>query len=510
MPILAETSQAAPLANRADIVLGNATVRPSLRTVEGPLGSQRGEPRVIQVLLALADARGRVLSREDLLQQCWNSQIVGDDAINRSIAEVRRIARAIGAEFSIETVPRVGYRLNGIDWDKLPETRGPVAEGVGPNRRILIAGGIVGAALVVTASASVLQRNRNKEIDAIIERGRALQASGELKDDGRAEVLFKQAIALDPRRADAWGWLAVVLHNEQTAREAALRAIDIDPSEPNARTVLAYQSRDLEAWTRWEDELLKVLSDAPNSGLALSHLTLFYQGMGRCRDSLIANERLVKIEPYHPGHQSRRALKHWIFGRVGDADKVAETALRLWPRNSFVWNAKMLLLAFTDRAPAALALLNDVQHRPERLTDPAIRSWQAGLDAINSRNRADIDRAVKTCTASASLAPGLAANAIMLFSYLNEMDAAYRVAEGLFENRGNVVQQSRGTGIKDVYSASSWGRTQFLFIPATKAFRDDRRFPDLCKRMGHVAYWKQRGVWPDTFVRGAIDPRNLS
>src|SRR3546814_2517212 len=50
------------------------------------------------------------------------------------------------------------------------------------------------------------------------------------------------------------------------------------------------------------------------------------------------------------------------------------------------------------------------------------------------------------------LAPGLAANAIMAFSHLGELDAAYRVATGLFEGRGPVVQQARGKGIRDLYS----------------------------------------------------------
>src|SRR6476620_5418244 len=80
-----------PLVRRADFQLGHATVRPSLRTVEGPQGGAKGEPRVIQVLVALADAQGRVLSRDDLLRLCWDGRIVGDDAINRAIAEVRRI-----------------------------------------------------------------------------------------------------------------------------------------------------------------------------------------------------------------------------------------------------------------------------------------------------------------------------------------------------------------------------------------------------------------------------------
>ena len=101
------------LARRPDFQLGSAIVRPSMRTVEGPGGSVTTEPRVMQVLLAFADAGGAVLTRDDLLRTCWKGMFVGDDSINRAIAEVRRIARETGAGFGIETIPRIGYRLTG-------------------------------------------------------------------------------------------------------------------------------------------------------------------------------------------------------------------------------------------------------------------------------------------------------------------------------------------------------------------------------------------------------------
>lgn len=498
-----------PLAKREDFALGNVRIRPSLRTIEGPNGSTKGEPRVIQVLVALAEARGSVLTRDDLLRLCWDGRIVGDDAINRAVAEVRRITSSVGAQFEIETVPRIGYRVTGVDWT--PQTA-PVVSQPEPvaNRRTLIAGGVAALAVFAGGGIAFAYRQHNTEIDALIERGLILQSSGGREDERRAEALYRMAIQRDPGRADAWGRLATVLADRNLAREAAMRATTIDPREPNARAVLAYQRRDLDAWTQWEDALLGVLSDDPANAFALSQLTFFYQGMGRCRDSWVTNERAIRIEPFNPGHQHRRAIKHWIFGRVGEADKVADQALQLWPRHATVWNARMLIYAFTNRAPAALALLDDRASRPVNLTSPSVASWRAALNAIATRTAADIARAVDVCTDTARLAPGLAANAIMTFSYLGELDASYRVAAGLLEGRGTTVQEVRGGSINDLYASSSWGRTQFLFIPATAPFRADGRFSDLCRRMGHVDYWKTRGIWPDPFVRGALDPTQFA
>ena len=501
---------AAGLAARPDFTIGNVRLRPSLRLLEGPAGEARAEPRVMQVLVALADANGAVLSREALLQLCWDGRIVGDDAINRAVGEARRLMSQVGAEVAVETVPRVGFRLAGLPESAIATEAPAAAPGRRWSRRA-VAGSVLALGVVAAGGVALWrERSASARTAALIERGRTLQGSGLPGGEARAERAFRAALALDPDNSRAWGWLAVVLKDEDAKRETATRALALDPREANARAVLALQRRDLDSWAQWEDALLAVLADDPRCALALNHLTFFYQGMGRCRDSLALNERAIAIEPFNPGPQHRRAIKHWIFGNVGEADKVADQAVRLWPRQAQVWNARIIIYAFTGRGEAGLAFLDDPSARPANITEPAIASWRAALAAIASRERSDIARALTMMGEAAPLAPGLAANAIMAFSYLGEVDAAYRVAEGLFEARGPAVQRARGARGGELYAESSWGRTQFLFIPATAAFRADARFPELCRRMGHVAYWRERGIWPDPFVRGAIDPAKLA
>lgn len=66
----------------------------------------------MQVLVALVEADGAVLSRDDLIQRCWQGRVVGDDAINRCIGQLRRVAKSCDEPcFTIECIPRVGYRL---------------------------------------------------------------------------------------------------------------------------------------------------------------------------------------------------------------------------------------------------------------------------------------------------------------------------------------------------------------------------------------------------------------
>src|SRR5205085_1486283 len=70
------------------------------------------EPRVMQVLVALARAGGAVVSRDELIERCWEGRIVGEASINRCISKLRELSESSGPRsFTIETIPRVGYRL---------------------------------------------------------------------------------------------------------------------------------------------------------------------------------------------------------------------------------------------------------------------------------------------------------------------------------------------------------------------------------------------------------------
>lgn len=100
------------LADAPDFDLGDLRVRPALRSVEMAGETRHLEPKVMQVLVALAAARPRVVARDRLIEQCWGGRIVGDDALNRCILALRRLARSFDPPpFSIETTPRVGHRL---------------------------------------------------------------------------------------------------------------------------------------------------------------------------------------------------------------------------------------------------------------------------------------------------------------------------------------------------------------------------------------------------------------
>jgi sulfatase modifying factor 1 len=109
------------LARERDFRLGRYLVRPSSCELEAH-ESISVEPRVMQALVALAQRKGAVVSRDELVQRCWSGRIVGDDAINRCIAKVRKLAGLdAGGSFAVETMARIGYRLTETKHPAEPE-----------------------------------------------------------------------------------------------------------------------------------------------------------------------------------------------------------------------------------------------------------------------------------------------------------------------------------------------------------------------------------------------------
>lgn len=70
------------------------------------------EPKVLGVLLVLADQAGKVVSRADLIKQVWGTVASGDESLTRAIFRIRKLlGDERGVQAAIETVPRRGYRL---------------------------------------------------------------------------------------------------------------------------------------------------------------------------------------------------------------------------------------------------------------------------------------------------------------------------------------------------------------------------------------------------------------
>ena len=92
--------------------LGRWVVQPDQNAISCNGKSTRLEPKMVEVLVCLAEHAGETVSKDQLHQRVWGDTFVTDDVLTRCISELRRVLEDDPKEpHVIQTIPRKGYRL---------------------------------------------------------------------------------------------------------------------------------------------------------------------------------------------------------------------------------------------------------------------------------------------------------------------------------------------------------------------------------------------------------------
>lgn len=485
------------------------------REAKGPGGVARVEPLVAQVLEELVLAKGAVVTRARLFDRCWGNVVVGDDSLNRVIKEIRRLANTVGGDsFAIETIPKSGYRLSiaaamaDHAADPVPTSATTVS-----NRRAAFLGlaaiGVSGAALWYG-----FRQRGDPRVAALIDQALVMDGGGLPDSEMRGEALLEEAVGIDPTSARAWGLLALVrtamtefaptdrvASVAQSAREAAQRALEIDPNQADAAAALAILRPSFGDWLNCERGMEAVLRDHPKHLPTRDALNFLRVGTGQCRLGSLDRIDMVAENPLHVGYQCRLIYAYWMLGDIGAADRTAERARTLWPRHAALWLAHLWLLTFTKRADRALAEVENIETRPD-LPPWLVELTRTTLAAILSGRPADRERSVRLIMQGIARAPTGSITGILMLNGLGETDRAFDVATAYLLERGPLFAEVQwsvgGISLNDTRRR----KTHMLFIPASAAMRADPRFMPLVTDIGLAAYWDRARVVPDFLQRG--------
>ena len=508
------------LAHSASFRLGAVEVRPATREIVGPGGAEIVEPRVMQVLVALGRAEGAILSRDDLIQSCWEGRIVSENAIDRVISRLRRLAESVGGgTFRIETITKVGYRL-------LPEGDAagePVARLARPpplqptvSRRGLIWGG---AALAVAGAGLWLGlRESGPDVPPAAaepyNRGVESLRRGWAEDMANAISAFREVVTIAPDFADGWGMLALAYQLSlefappataaavsERARSAARRALDLNPGNANAMAAQALALPIYRNWQPAETAARRVVDRDSAQIEARSMLSHVLADVGRTRDALAALDPVSDMIAEMPFQQFWLGWLLFSDNRLEESDRVLDRALGIWPRNFAIWFTRIWLYAYTGRTAPALALLGDAANRPIGIPDRDFDIVELSLRAIATRSPSDIETAMRANMAAAPSGAGFCTNAIKVGSHLGRLDEAFAAAEALYLGRGFRVEPNFFTPQQGGYTPPDRRPTEFLFAPMCRAMRGDPRFPALLREIGLSDYWRRTGTAADLLRR---------
>jgi DNA-binding winged helix-turn-helix (wHTH) protein/tetratricopeptide (TPR) repeat protein len=509
------TADRIELAHQPDFRLGPLEVRPATREVVRGDRHEVLEPRVMQVLVALARADGGVLTRDDLTQCCWDGRVVGEDAINRVISRLRRAAQGIGAGvFRIETLTRVGYRLVRLAEQETAAGPGPMPRVPGRRHLLLGAGalaavGIGGGLWWARPAAGPAPPDMPASVAPLIAQAEAAMVQVDTQGQSQALGLLRRVVEIEPGFGDGWGRLAFLY-----AMGASTRGVEAGAMRLRAEAALA-RSRALDrdnsfgflaeamllprmgGWTATERLFRRALEVKPGDETASRLYGTLLLAVGRPTAAIPLITPLADRPAPGPGVLYFYAQLLWATDQQEESDAAIERAHQLYPMHFAVWFTRFFLLLYTGRAEQALIVAQDRSGRPPGIPEDEFALNEAAARAFITRSAGDVDAAVAMALAYARRGAGHAENAMQYASALGRLDEAFLVADGYYRGRRFPVGDVRFTREQAVYTRLRDRRTWRLFVPSTAAMRADPRFAELTQAIGLERYWRDAGVQPD-------------
>lgn len=497
------------LAHETEFRIGAAEIWPATREYVHDGHARIGEPRVMQMLVALHRAKGGVVSKDDLIVLCWEGRVVGEDAINRVVSRLRRDAvEKAGGAFKVETITRVGYRLVGADG----AVRGSAAAVPVDRRQALAIGGSVVAVAGGSAVAWRMFQDDQllPEAQRLYDQGWAAMREGTVEQYASAVAKFRMAADLAPDHAVPWGGLALAYqkqaesapsgqHGSLKARgtAAARRALAIDPNNGDAIAASLLTVRSYRNWLVYDRDCREAIVRAPRHPVVNMAMGNFLAAVGRARAAMPFVERAFAAEPLVPRFHMHRALTLWDVGRIEEAESAMEHAFRLWPRHYAIWFSRFYFLAYNGRAQEALAMMADTADRPVGIPEWNFEATELKARALASPGRGSLEAATSAALGLAKRGVGFAQNAIVFTAATNQVNTAFQIIDAFYFDRGFALGEARYSKEQAMYSAERTRPTFFLFIPRLASVRRDPRFAPLVAELGLERYWQASGIEPE-------------
>lgn len=504
-----DSEECVALAHVPAFRLGLIQVCPSTRQIIRNGNSEILEPRVMQVLVALAQAEGAVVTSDELIRRCWDGRIVGENAIHRVISRVRHVAATIGeGSFRVETIARVGYRL--IVDGSTPERSGPdLSRKPMPSRRALIGG--AAAALIISAPAGYLLLARGSAHKpepaalALYRKGQEAQRQGLREQSRQALAYFRQAVEADPLYAAAWGALALGYHDviaaapdaeverlTQWSRSAAQRALALDPDNADARAALTLNGPIYRHWAAVEASCRRLLARYPDHWFLHLQLGRILAAVGRWREALRHAREVIRIDAFIPIGHVRLALALWATGRLQEAETALDRALARWPGHWAIWFIRFEFLLYGGRPAEAGAFAAQTEGRPYGMPDGTYAGIMAAARAVESRAPADIEAALGAYLAVVARSSAQTPAAVPLAAALGRADTAFALLDNYYFQEGPLAPAPRPATVTPPRCL-----TEILFRDPTTVLHRDPRFGRMLERIGLEGYWRGRGAAPD-------------
>jgi DNA-binding winged helix-turn-helix (wHTH) protein/tetratricopeptide (TPR) repeat protein len=339
-----------------DFVSGEWTVMPSRNLLARAGQEVHVEPRVMDVLVRLAERAGQVVSKEELTERVWPGRSVTDEVLTVTIYALRK---ALGDDARrpcyVETVPRRGYRWIAPVASPLP-TPPPVpmlpAAHPPPRARwpavaatTALALFAVGAVWKVTVARHTRHVPPAEAHEAYL-KGRYFLDQRSIQGWRQALEQFERAVALDSQDPAALAGLADTYSAmsdfgvaspaelRPRAMSSARRALELDARSAEAQEALG-RAQFLFDWdfAAAERSLARAVELDEDYMPAFQAMAWLKSARGQYAEAVAAARRALQLDPVNTARYTELAWVLGLAGRHGEALHEIERALQLNPRS---------------------------------------------------------------------------------------------------------------------------------------------------------------------------------
>ena len=328
------------------------------------------EPKVMDVLVCLAQRANILVTREELLEEVWPGRVAADSQLTRAISELRRTLQADQSLPSlIETVPKRGYRLVGnIELrpdDGKHDTEAPAIGGSSNHRvGVFVLAAAVVIALIVFGWGTLMNGDDGSRIPRSDTASRSM---GDVSTSNAlafrhymegvrhqqvktnralrlAELAFREALARDPGFFEAklelgytyWELQRVGEMSQADATELLQPILDeLRREAPDNGLVLALDTfvryRELADFETREAELIAAIAQTPDEPRLYRNLARLLTANDRETDALEWLDRGLRIAPNTWELHASRGRLLLRMGQNELADASIKKALLLNP-----------------------------------------------------------------------------------------------------------------------------------------------------------------------------------
>jgi DNA-binding winged helix-turn-helix (wHTH) protein/tetratricopeptide (TPR) repeat protein len=443
-----------------DFTVGEWTAAPSRNLLVRADEEVHVEPRVMDVLVHLAERAGQLVSKDELIDSVWKRQYVTDDVLTVTIYNLRK---ALGDDARqpryIETVSRRGYRLlapvstgPSVPATAPSETPAPMQPAAPLPRRFSWRAAGRSAALVLFAAGAVwaftfarhVRHVPPTEAHEAYLKGRYFLDQRSVRGWQQALDQFQRAVALDPQDPAAHAALADTysamsdfgVATPEAMRPRAMKearyALELEPRSAEGLAALG-RAQFLFDWdfAAAERNLARAAELDPDYMPAQQTMAWLKSALGQHGEAIAAAERALQLDPVNTARYTELAWVLALGGRHDDALRQIDRALQLNPRSSGIYLMRAWAWEQKGQPDSSFAAYREAMRlsaAPEESLRQSDAAYRAG--GLRGFYRQWLNKGGSSAPMSDTFRAQMYARAGNLDSAIASLERAYKKREG--------------------------------------------------------------------------------